>query len=81
MENNSLVITTNKVASALNLQTIKKYIKNSYSIETNHVKSPRLPQSKSFLKIISIPYISESTNLHITSDEVEKYYQDQLHIQ
>ena len=54
MENSGLVIITNKVASALNLQTIEKYVKNTYNIKANHVKSPRLPQSKSFLKIISV---------------------------
>ena len=54
MENSELVITTNKVTCALDLQTIKKYIKNTYNIKTNHVESPRLPQLKSFLKIISI---------------------------
>ena len=72
MENSRLVITTNKVASALNLQTIEKYIKNTYNIKTNHVESPRLFQSKSFLKIICIPYISESTNTYISTENVEK---------
>ena len=72
MENSRLVITTNKVASALNLQTIEKYIKNTYNIKTNHVESPRLSQSKSFLKIICIPYISESTNTYISTENVEK---------
>ena len=72
MENNGLVITTNKVASVLNLQTIEKYIKNTYNIEANHVELPRLLQSKYFLKIISISYILEFTNTHITTNEVEK---------
>jgi len=72
IENSGLVITTNKVASALDLQTIEKYIKNIYNIEANYVKSPRLSQSKSFLKIISIPYISESTNTCISTEEVIK---------
>jgi len=35
------------------------------------VESLKLPQSKSFLKIISIPYISENSNFHIMSDEIE----------
>jgi len=72
IENSRLVITTNKVASALDLQAIKKYIKTMYNIEVNHVESPRLPQSKSFLKIISILYILESTNIYISTEEVEK---------
>ena len=72
IENNSLVITTNKVTGALDLQTIKRYIKNTNNIEATHVEIPRLSQSKSFLKIIGIPYISEFTNTCITTDEVEK---------
>jgi len=71
IEKSRLVITTNKVASNLNLQTIEKYMKNSYSIDVNNVESLRLPQSKSFLKIIGIPYISENTNSHIISDKIE----------
>ena len=71
IEKNRLVITTNKVASTLDLQTIKKYVKNSCSVDTDNVKSLRLPQSKLFLKIIGIPYISEITNSHIISDEIE----------
>ena len=72
MENSGLVIMTNKVASALDLQTIEKYVKNMYNIKVNYVESPRLPQSKSFLKIISILYILESTNMCIFTEEVEK---------
>jgi len=71
IEKSRLVITTNKVASNLNLQTIEKYMKNSYSVDVNNVESLRLPQSKSFLKIIGIPYISENTNSHIILDKIE----------
>ena len=46
-------------------------MKNLYSVDTSNVNSPRLPQSKSYLKIISIPYISEISNSHITSDEIK----------
>ena len=61
----------NKVAGAFNLQTIEKYMKNSYSVNVSNVDSPRLLQFKSYLKIISISYISEISNLHITSDEIK----------
>ena len=63
---------TNKVASVLDLQTIEKYVKNTYNIELNHVEFPRLSQSKSFLKIIGIPYILEFTKICISIEEVEK---------
>ena len=72
IEKCGLVIITNKVASALDLQTIKKYVKNIYNIKANQVESLRLPQSKSFLKITGIPYISETTNTHISTKKVKK---------
>jgi len=49
-----IIIVTNKVSSSLNLQTIKKYVKNSNYINTKKVKVPCLPQSKLYLKIIGI---------------------------
>jgi len=42
-KNISIVISTNKAASPLNLQSIEKYIKNTHCIETEHTESPRLP--------------------------------------
>lgn len=71
MEKIGLVIGTNKVAGTFDLQTIEKYMKNLYSVNTSNVNSLRLPQSKSYLKIISISYISEISNLYITSDEIK----------
>ena len=41
-DNRDVVITTNKVAGSLNLQTIKSYVKNMNNIKENQVKSPRL---------------------------------------
>ena len=65
------MITTNKVVSQLNLQMIKHYIKNISNIEVSHVKASRLPQSKSYLKIISIPYFIENTNTPIITNVVK----------
>ena len=76
IENRGVVITTNKVTETLDLQTIKKNVKNVNNIESNQVETPRLPQLKSFLKIISIPYISEVTHTLITADVVEKIIKD-----
>ena len=39
---------------------------------TDQIELPRLPQSKSYLKIVSIPYLSEVTNTYLSSDNVEK---------
>ena len=72
MDNKDIVITTNNIASFLDLQAIEKYVKSTVYIEAEHVESPRLPQSKLYLKIIGIPYLSEYTNSYITSDDIEK---------
>ena len=50
---------------------IKNYIKNTNCINADEVKVPRLPQSKSYLKIIGIPYLQENTNNPLTLNIVE----------
>ena len=62
---------TNNVSSGSDLQEIEKYVKNSLSFNANKVSSARLPQSKSYLKIVDISFISEKTNSHISLDEIE----------
>jgi len=58
-----ITIVTNKVILSLDLQTIKKYIKNTNHINTDKVNTPYLSQSKSYLKIIGIFYFLENTNI------------------
>ena len=70
-EDKGIAVTTNNVVSGLDLQEIEKYVKNSLSTDADKVSSARLPQSKYYLKIVGIPYISEKTNSHITLDEIE----------
>jgi len=36
-----------------------------------NVEAPQLPQSKSYLKIIGLPYLIENTNTFLTLDMVE----------
>jgi len=55
-----LLIVTNKVVLQSDLQIIDQYIKKSEDINELQVKEPRLPQSKSYLKIIGIPYYQNS---------------------
>jgi len=71
VEDKGIVITTNNISSNSDLQEIKKYVKNSFSSEAEQISSPRLPQSKSYLKIVGIPYINDITNSHFSSDDVE----------
>ena len=54
--NNGIVITTSKLANDLKLTTIENYLKSIQNIDSNSIESPRLPKSKSYMKIIGLPY-------------------------
>ena len=71
VEDKGIIITTNNIASPSDLQEIKKYIKNSFTTDVDQVVSPRLSQSKSYLKIVGIPFISKWSNIRISSEEVK----------
>ena len=66
-----LIITSNKVTSQSELSTIKNYIKNIDVINLENFISPYLSQSKSYLKIIGIPYIMKGTNISLYSSIIE----------
>lgn len=71
VDNNGMIITTNKVAANLDLNIIEKYIKNVDKVNTSEVISPRLPQFKSYFKILGIPSYVKDTNLPIISDIIK----------
>jgi len=67
-----IMVVTNKVLLPSDLLIIENYVKNSESIDSTQVDFPRLPQSKSYLKIIGIPYFSHSNMQdRLTSNDVE----------
>ena len=69
-----IMVVTNKVLLNSNLLTIEKYVKNLENIDSTQVKTPWLPQSKSYLKIIGIPYYPHAGyNLqeHLSSKNIE----------
>ena len=68
----SIIISTNSVASNSDLQEIEKYVKNSLQINDNSVATPRLPQLKSYLKIVGIPYYIDKSSTHISSEDIER---------
>ena len=70
-DNKGVIISTNNVASNSDLQEIEKYIKNSLQTNDDNIVSPRLPQSKSYLKIISISYFIDKSNTCISSEDIE----------
>ena len=68
----SIIIITNNVPTPSDLSVIKRYVKSIEGIRLNEVATPRLPQSKSYLKIIGIPYLQPS-GLAITSEDIANY--------
>lgn len=71
MDQHGIVITTNKVASLLDLQTIERYVKNTNHINSDAIKMSYLSQLKSYLKIIDVSYLMENTNTPINSSVIE----------
>ena len=71
-DNNGVIISTNNVASNSDLQEIEKYTKNSLQTSDDNIMSPWLPQSKSYLKIIDIPYFVDKSNTYISSEDIER---------
>ena len=68
----SIIISANNVPAPSDLSIIEKYIKSIDGIGINEVAAPRLPQSKSYLKIIGIPYL-QPNGLAINSDDISNY--------
>ena len=64
IEQYSIIITTNKVTSPLDLQTIEKYMKNIDYIDSDDIEIPCLPQLKSYLKMMDISYLIK-TLIHL----------------
>jgi len=69
-DNKSVSIMTNNIASNSDLQKIKKYIKQSLD-DNNSIALPRLPQSKSYLKIVGILYYVDKSYSHISTKDIE----------
>ena len=63
---------TNKIATFSDLNIVEKYMKELNDINLNNIMSPRLPQSKSYLKILDIPYFLEDTNLFVMPDIIKR---------
>jgi len=70
LKNNKVVITTNQTAFAQNMSIINNCIREIENIDSKYIDIPWLPMSKSYLKILDLPYIMNSTNLPITPDIV-----------
>jgi len=63
---------TNKVALQSDLQIIEHYVKNIDNIDSLCMEVPRLPQFKSYLKIIGIPYFPhDNSQDYLTSSNIK----------
>jgi len=64
-----IAIITNDVPNPSDLSIIGNYFKSVEGINSNDIPSPRLPQSKSYLKIMGLPYLRADGN-KITSENI-----------
>lgn len=62
IKDKGIIISTNNIANPSDLQEVEKYIKNSSYMDTDQISSPRLSQSKSYLKIVGISYLMDQSN-------------------
>jgi len=68
----SVTVITNKVAVQSDLYIIENYIKKIDGIDTINIDTPCFPQSKSYLKIIGIPYCShDNLNKCLTPNNIK----------
>jgi len=68
----SIIVITRFTTSEQDMRTIKTAIKNSKKINKDFVESPHLPQSKSYFKILELPYFVKNVNEPITSQIVKE---------
>jgi len=70
--NTGIIVVTNKVMQQSDLSIIDQYIKNTSDINTLQVEDSRLPMSKSYLKIIGIPYYyQQNSQAKLTSLDIK----------
>jgi len=63
-------MSTNSIASAAELEVIKQWLKKTAGLGESTEVEPRLPQSKSFLRVLGVPYWDSKTSLPVTSAQV-----------
>ena len=67
-----ITVVTNKVSLQSDLQMINHYVKNTEDIDALQVDASHLPQSKSYFKIIEIPYFPHGNSQdRLTSNDIK----------
>ena len=61
-DNSGITVITNKVVQQSDMSIIDNYVKNLNDINSLQVDEPRLPKSKSYLKITGIPFFPHSNS-------------------
>ena len=59
LSNNRVIITTNHLANATELSRIENFLKKIDNINPISIEALHLPKSKSYMKIVGLPYNSE----------------------
>ena len=77
-DDRGVIIFINNVALSSDLQEVKKIIKSLLQDDEDQIASPCLPQSKSCLKIVGIPYLNNETNICISSKDIEKILKNHI---
>jgi len=62
VKDKGIIISTNNIANPSDLQEVEKYVKNMLYMEVDQISFLRLPQSKSYLKVVGIPYLTDQSN-------------------
>ena len=72
-DNTGISVIVNKIAQQSDMSIIDNYIKNSNDVNSLQVEDARLPMSKSYLKIIGIPYYpySDDHQTKLTSNDIK----------
>ena len=71
-ENSGITVITNKVAQQSDMSIIDNYMKNLNDINSLQVDKPRLPKSKSYIKITGILFFLHANSQEkLTSDNIE----------
>ena len=71
-KNSGIMVITNKVAQQSDMSIIGNYVNNSNNINVLQVDEPRLPKSKSYLKITGIPFFPHANSQEkLTSDDIK----------
>jgi len=71
-DNKEVIITTNEMATTLDMNIMGKYIKELDNINSNDIMSSHLSQSKSYLKTFGVSYYSNNMFSFIIYRQIEE---------